>query len=65
VSDLDALLGEDEEEPATGPRGRAVAGTFLVAVVAAGLCVVLLALLLYGLGTGGAALWDAWWDDFA
>ena len=67
MSDLDLVLGGDEhEEPARRSRGWAAASTFALAVVAALLCVVLAALVLYGLGVGGAALWDAWWDgDFA
>lgn len=63
--DLDRLLEEDgDADPRRSRRGMA-ARTFALAVVAAMVGVVLLSLLLYGLGVGGAALWDAWWDDFA
>jgi hypothetical protein len=48
VSDLDALLSGEDEEPAGGSRGRQVAGTFAFAVVAAAVIVVLLALPLAG-----------------
>ncbi len=63
---LGDLFDPDDADDAPGQsRRRMAAQTFALAVVAAAVCVVLLALLLYGLGVGGAALWDAWWDDFA
>ena len=63
MSELDALLGGEDDEPTPGSRGRAAVSTFALAVVAALLCVVLAAVVLYGIGVGGAALWDHWWED--
>ena len=64
MSDLDALLGDEEDEPVRRSRGRAAAGTFALAVVAAVIGVVLLAVLLYGAGVGAAALWEYWFGGF-
>lgn len=61
---LDDLFAADDVEPAGPPRGRLAAQTFVLAVVAALIGVVLLSLVLYGLGAGVVALWDHWWSDF-
>ena len=63
---LDELLdAAQEDEPGRGPRARAFLLTFSVAVVTATVGLVLLSVLLYGLGIGGAAVWSEWWSDFA
>lgn len=63
--DLDRLLDAHDGDDAPPSRRGMAARTFGLAVVAAMVGVVLLALLLYGVVVGGAALWEAWWDDFA
>ena len=62
---LDDLFRDEDSAPTHGSRRRMAAQTFVVAVVAAGIGLVLLALVLYGLGAGAIALWNHWWDDFA
>ena len=61
---IDDLFGAGDAEAAGPSRGRMAVQTFVLAVVAAFIGVVLLALLLYGLGVGAVALWNHWWADF-
>lgn len=52
-----------EQEPER--RRWKVLQAFVLTVLATGLCALLAGLLLWGLGVGGAALWNHFWSDFA